>query len=86
MRLQLRTVSDCATNRHRNSGSGEHIKKGDSGMEIEERMRLEYFIETIIPRICDLEELPDRTHEENAELTKLWAERDDAENQLNASL
>ena len=49
-------------------------------------MRLEYFIENINPRICDLEELPDRSLEEDAELSKLRAVRDDAEYQLKVAL
>ena len=55
-------------------------------IDIEERIRLEYLVETSNTRICDLEELPDRSHDEDAELTKLWAERDGAEHQLNAAL
>jgi hypothetical protein len=55
-------------------------------MDIKERMRLEYFIETSNSRICDLEELPDRTPEEDAELSKLLAVRNDAVYQLKVAL
>jgi hypothetical protein len=63
-----------------------HFQFGRQFLEIDDRLELEFLIETINPRICDLEELPDRTPEENAELLKLKAEKDNAERQLSADL
>jgi hypothetical protein len=63
-----------------------HPQFGKRLLDIDDRLELEFLIESINPRICDLEELPDRTPDEDAELLKLRAEKDDAERQLSADV